>query len=672
MDPFTIVSFSQRVYRTAVVRHNLNPVWNQKMMLPIEERERNYRIKFNVFDWDRVSTHDEIGIASLSIADLIDARHAQLEAEGGGRDPVTGLYPMHILKRETDISSGARTLTLNLRQRAGGEATLEDSMPIITEKGKPCTLTVMAHFQPFALLRQRLWYRLLLHYDEDENHSLSRLALEAMLVSLNSTISNETIRSWFTMAGKDPDQDDEITFEEAIMALERTTHATSDPSRRPTMEPAASLPNLETKVHKLDVTDKDANATASSLNLPSTPSSEAEPLPSSRDEETRPERLIQLDLCPMCRKQTLTNWSVFGVVTHVAVCASRDWSQVDNFAVRSYVTESQAHRKWYTKAFKYVAQGKYQLGANNANLIVTDRATGEYLEEHMAIYVRLGIRLMYQAGRSRMEGRRVQRLLKSLTLKQGRKYDDPASVKDIGPFVKFHHLNLDEILLPLEEFKTFNQFFYRQLKPDARPLEDPGNSLRVVSAADCRLMCFPSVTEAKRIWIKGQGFSVRTLLDEALPDEETIAKLEQGALGIFRLAPQDYHRFHMPITGKIISAMTVGTSYYTVNPMAIRSSSIDVYGDNHRVVVRCESPDGFGTFYMICVGAMMVGTTVLTKSVGDTVQRGDELGYFAFGGSTVVTLFEQNRLAFDDDLLDNSNKAVETLVKVGMGIARAI
>lgn len=669
MDPFTIVSFSRRVFRTAVVRHNLNPVWNQKMMLPVEDHERNFVLKFNVFDWDRLSTHDEIGSATVCISDLIAQRTAQLEAEGGSRDPDTGLYPLNILQRESDISFGAQTKVLSLHRKAGGETQSDETMPVVTEKGRPCTLTIMTHWQPYALLRQRLWYRLLRHYDENENCATSLLELETMLESLNSSVTSETMRSWFTALGKNPDEDDELTFEEAIAALERSTLA---PQQRPTLQSLSSSPSLETNTLPMTAESKKASATSSSLNIAPLSSTDADrSSPSGPADEGRVERLLNLTTCPLCQKQDMTGWTEFGQVTHLALCGSRDWSQVDNFLVQSYVTESQAQRKWYTKLVRHVAQGSYALGANNANLIVTDRATGKYLEEHMAVYVRLGIRLMYQAGRSRMEGRRVQKLLRSLTIKQGRKYDDPASVKDIAPFVKFHNLNLDEILLPLGEYKTFNQFFYRKLKPDARPVEDPGNPLRMVSGADCRMMCFPSVNEATQIWIKGHNFSARTLLGEAAPEEELMRRLEQGSLCIFRLAPQDYHRFHMPVTGKIEAVQTLGTAYYTVNPMAIRSSSIDVYGQNHRVVVRLASPEseGFGTFYMVCVGAMMVGTTVLTRNVGDTVARGEELGYFAFGGSTVVTLFQAGAVQFDHDLLTNSAKAVETIVKVGNGIA---
>lgn len=108
--------------------------------------------------------------------------------------------------------------------------------------------------------------------------------------------------------------------------------------------------------------------------------------------------------------------------------------------------------------------------------------TGQLEEEKMQVYVRLGIRLLYKGAKSQMEGNKgmhtlrfsyviltrdlawssiARKLLKSMSVKQGIKYDAPESAKDIPSFIDFHKLNTDEILDPLESFKTFNEFFYR-------------------------------------------------------------------------------------------------------------------------------------------------------------------------------------------------------------------
>ena len=318
----------------------------------------------------------------------------------------------------------------------------------------------------------------------------------------------------------------------------------------------------------------------------------------------------------------------------------------------------------------------------------------------MQVYVRLGIRLLYKGWKGRMEGARARRLLKSLSIKQGVKYDSPESARDILPFIDFHKLKREEILKPIHEFselslifiagcaddeftETFNEFFYRELKPGARPVDGPDDLYRLVSGADCRLMVFETVTEATRLWIKGRDFSVPRLLGEAYASEAE--RYNGGALCIFRLAPQDYHRFHSPVDG-IVGPMTyIAGEYYTVNvsvfpfrkiqlltslqPQAIRTA-LDVYGENARKIVPIDSPQ-FGRVMAVCIGAMMVGSIKTTVNEGDHVKRGQEFGYFAFGGSTIVVLFEKGVVEWDEDLLINGRACLETLVRVGMGIGRS-
>jgi phosphatidylserine decarboxylase len=154
-----------------------------------------------------------------------------------------------------------------------------------------------------------------------------------------------------------------------------------------------------------------------------------------------------------------------------------------------------------------------------------------------------------------------------MSVKQGQKYDSPESAREILPFIEFHNLNVNEMLEPPDSYKTFNEFFYRKLKADARPVEEPQNPLRLVSAADCRMMAFETVNEATRLWIKGREFTVARLLGDAYKDQ--VEKYQGGALAIFRLAPQDYHRFHSPVDGTIGSMTYIAGEYYTVNVCTI-------------------------------------------------------------------------------------------------------
>ncbi|KAI0089374.1 phosphatidylserine decarboxylase-domain-containing protein [Irpex rosettiformis] len=257
------------------------------------------------------------------------------------------------------------------------------------------------------------------------------------------------------------------------------------------------------------------------------------------------------------------------IVTHMAICATVN-----------LVTASQPQRKWYTKVIVNVAAGGYRLGANSANIIVQNQLMGELEEEKMQVYVRLGIRLLYKGWRNRIEGGRGA---SDGCLYQGIKFDSPESARNVSGFIKFHKLNVDEMLYPI--------FFYRELKPDARPVKSPEDPYRIASGADCRLMAFKTVNEATKLWIKGHKFSIPRLLGDTYKYEADC--YNGGALCIFRLAPQDYHQFHSFVDGMIESMTYISGEYYTVNPQAIRTA-LDVYGENARKIVLATNTKDLG------------------------------------------------------------------------------
>jgi phosphatidylserine decarboxylase len=102
-----------------------------------------------------------------------------------------------------------------------------------------------------------------------------------------------------------------------------------------------------------------------------------------------------------------------------------------------------------------------------------------------------------------------------------------------------------------------------QLKADARPVAAADDPAVITSAADCRLTVFESIDAAKKLWIKGENFSLATLLNDAALAQDD-AFQGGGALAIFRLAPADYHRYHSPVAGSIVSTKPIAGQYYTV------------------------------------------------------------------------------------------------------------
>ncbi|KAI5116381.1 hypothetical protein M0805_005878 [Coniferiporia weirii] len=714
MDPFVVISFGKKVFRTRVIRHTLNPVWDEKLLFHVRRYETNFKIQLTVLDWDKLSSNDHVGDASFDLSELLKTAPK--------KDEATGLYPEDVASSANEMQAFKLNLSTAKEMSWGA-------------KFNPA-LSVRAKYQPYDALRQQFWRQYLKQYDTDDTDTLSRIELTSMLDSLGSTLSNGTIDTFFTRHNKNP-KEEEITMSEAIQCLETelcrpaaekkrldaddsgvpdtSTPATpmlfgsgngmssspsiglenisfsgphvhptaiqggplteepesrellpaypTEPSQQPLLSAAqGAVDSVSTRVPvQLEAPgDKfDRQATSST-------SSDAEESSGTNGGDSF-ERVINVKNCPLCHRPRMNSRAEVDIITHVAVCASQDWARVDRIVVGNFVTASQAQRKWYTKVISKVSAGNYKLGANSANIIVQNRMTGQLEEEKMQVYVRLGIRLLYKGAKSRMEGARARRLLKSLSIKQGLKYDSPESAGDIPSFVQFHKLKVDEILEPIDSFKTFNEFFYRKLRPDARPVEAPDDPTRLVSAADCRMMAFETVSEATRLWIKGREFTVARLLGETYRDQ--FDRYAGGALAIFRLAPQDYHRFHSPVDGKVGPMTDISGEYYTVNPQAIRTT-LDVYGENVRKIVPIDSPV-FGRVMAICVGAMMVGSIKATVQEGEEVGRGQEFGYFAFGGSTIVCLFEKGVVEWDEDLLINGRASLETLVRVGMGIGRA-
>ncbi|KAK1542977.1 phosphatidylserine decarboxylase [Colletotrichum paranaense] len=743
MDPFVVASLGKKTYRTKRVRHNLNPVFNEKMIFQVQGHEQTYSFSFTVMDHDKYSGNDFIADCSLPIRELID--------KAPQADPETGLYDVpepheyvapqqrrfkklgmsrtsssqslskvrpglskNASSASTTTQTGTTTPTppaqgstlnpefLSPEQALAGagaqtaeleadDAEFHDfSVALKMKDAKKWeakhnpVLYIRAKYVPYPALRQQFWRSMLKQYDTDESGRISKIELTTMLDTLGSTLRESTIDSFFQRFPHRAQGDDisDLTFDEAVICLEDQLEAKSRPQLSVTDRMKGMLPDAD-KVKNLLSSQGTSNvpgglpaegssSSDGTLDVPelSTPGEEGEMLDRDDLAEDRAgeEHVVEIRECPICHQPRLNKRKDTDIITHIATCASQDWRQVNNLVMGGFVTASQAQRKWYSKVITKISYGGYKLGANSANILVQDRITGQINEEKMSVYVRLGIRLLYKGLKSsNMETKRIRKMLKSMSVKQGKKFDDPASKAEIPKFIEFHRLDMSEVLLPTEEFKNFNEFFYRALKPEARPCSAPDRPDVVVSPADCRSVVFNSVNQATQVWIKGREFSIKRLLGDAYPED--VKRFENGALGIFRLAPQDYHRFHIPVDGVLGKPKTIAGEYYTVNPMAIRSA-LDVYGENVRVLCPIDSPT-HGRVMVICVGAMMVGSTVITQKEGAQVNRADELGYFKFGGSTIVLLFEPGKMKFDDDLTDNSNGALETLVRVGMSVGHA-
>jgi phosphatidylserine decarboxylase len=176
---------------------------------------------------------------------------------------------------------------------------------------------------------------------------------------------------------------------------------------------------------------------------------------------------------------------------------------------------------------------------------------------------------------------------------------------------------------------------------------------------------FQDVDAAVGFYVKGAKFS----LSELLEDDALAGKFKGGGMIISRLCPVDYHRFHFPVAGVPDEARLINGCLYSVSPIALRRN-VRYLVQNKRMVTRIDSAR-FGEVAMLEIGATMVGSIAQLYVENRAVAKGEEKGWFKFGGSCVITLFERGRLRFDDDLVEQSRNGIETYAKMGerMGVA---
>ncbi|MEZ6122074.1 MAG: phosphatidylserine decarboxylase [Planctomycetaceae bacterium] len=243
----------------------------------------------------------------------------------------------------------------------------------------------------------------------------------------------------------------------------------------------------------------------------------------------------------------------------------------------------------------------------------------------------------------------------------GWKMDQPATRAKIAPFISEYELDASEFVREVDEFRNFNEFFFRQLRPEARPVD--ANPESVVFPADGRHLCVPDLSRCDGLFVKGSMFSLRQLLkDDTLAD-----RYADGSLLLSRLCPVDYHRFHFPAAGVPGTANVINGPLYSVNPIAL-CRNIRILATNKRSVTELQTDD-IGKVLLLEIGATCVGSIRQTYQPGTAVKKGDEKGYFRFGGSSTITIFEPGRIRFDDDLVENSKQRRELYAHVGDHLA---
>lgn len=241
----------------------------------------------------------------------------------------------------------------------------------------------------------------------------------------------------------------------------------------------------------------------------------------------------------------------------------------------------------------------------------------------------------------------------------GRRMDRPSSVGRIQAFVDQLGIDMSESKKAVDEFTSFNDFFYRELRPEARPIGEG-----FVAPGDGRLLAFEKVSAVNEFFVKGRRFT----LPEFLGDQNLADTYQDASLLILRLAPNDYHRFHFPWAGTPSSIQKIKGSYYSVSPYALAGNFTRVFCENKRELCFLRTKEK-GEVLLIPIGATMVGGIVETYVPEQAIEKGAEMGYFKFGGSTVAVLVDANKITIDPDILENTRNKMETYVKMGERIA---
>lgn len=289
-----------------------------------------------------------------------------------------------------------------------------------------------------------------------------------------------------------------------------------------------------------------------------------------------------------------------------------------------------------------------------------NRSTGQIEREQ--VYGEKWLRWAYESGLGRATTAMLLRR-KLFSWYYGYRMNRVYSGNKVLPFVVDYNLDADEFGKQAWEYKTFNEFFARTLKPSARPIAE-GDDVAVLPA-DGRHLAFPNVDEAEGFYVKGSTFTLPELFGSA----ELAEPFEGGTMLISRLCPVDYHRFHFPVEGVPEEASLIKGWLYSVSPIALRRR-VRYLVENKRMLTLIDSPR-FGQVAMFEVGATCVGTIKQLFVDGRTNAKGEEKGLFKFGGSCVITVFQRGRINLAEDLVTHSREQREVYAKMGDVLGRA-
>jgi len=678
IDAYVVVSAGKQKYQTSIIKNNSNPKWNDDIILSGKTLFNVVKdLSFDLYDWDRVGRNEHIGHFEIHFKNnLTECETPALwyEIEDLKGNTIDGAEIQVQLQFRADVSViSARNYThvLQLNVISGNNF---HNMSWL-EKGDP--------YVSVEIGKQRFRTSTKKQINDKKNPEWN----EALYLFINS----DTQKEWqvvISVLDKDLHNDDHIgTGYLQISTIYDSPNRTFEGS----IELQRKIINLDKALGNIPVSPisngKSDEHDCGSIKL------SAQLIPRRKIEADFFENLLndfdvnnngkldKIEVAQMlCYLDAQTNVDDF----------MNRFDDYDNELTRQEVlkmlTDSQFQESEDAPKFilyhlnsnkdldpfsNKLMEGLFRAPLNEATarttLEVRSRKTGIIVNEHIPGYIQFAFNLMYKnsTGKLLSGTDAVQKILLKMSVDKGKQFDKPESVQNIATFIET--FNLDTSILDkkdISEYNTFNDFFARGIRfKEVRPMTE--DDTEIVSPADCRMVVFKNVYESTKFWVKGENFTLETVLGQR---KEISPAFEGGAFCIARLAPQDYHRWHWPCGGKITKITPIEGHLYSVNPIVI-NRNVDVFSDNKRCIIEMDT-DHHGKLVMVAVAATLVGsynlfqTSNVKLEVGHKVLRGDVSGEFRYGGSTILLFFERNRLEWKEDLLASTNEKMETLIEV--------
>jgi phosphatidylserine decarboxylase len=290
--------------------------------------------------------------------------------------------------------------------------------------------------------------------------------------------------------------------------------------------------------------------------------------------------------------------------------------------------------------------------------IIYNRATQD--EESEASGNITGLSFLYRS----LAGKVVKPILtrQFVSRNYGRYVKSRRSVSMIKSFIRQYNIDVSELRRPLDSFTSLNDFFIRELKPEARPVD--AHPAHLISPADARLFIF-DLDKQDSLPVKGYWYSLKKFTSGS----NLTQAYSNGWCFVYRLAPCDYHRFCYIDKGHQEIVRRIKGKLNSVNPIAMTRTK-SLLAKNYRELTILHT-ENFGTALHFEVGALMVGKVILHHREEYAFSKGEEKGWFEFGGSTIVQLFKKDSVKPDSDILGYSENGIETLVKMGEKVGAA-